>query len=239
MSANRPAGSDPGAPAASAVAHPQLSLPGLSDALRQAFIRCHGVDANLTKDSFQNTVEIRTLIELLIAKGVIGLTEFEARRHSVVEQVSKERAEAWTGPQLYPIDPNAPPGPPVHVDCAARLDRCGAACCSLFNVYLSVLEIHEGRILWDLERPFRLLRGEYGHCVYLDPETLRCRTWENRPLVCQQFTCAGDARIWRDFDARLATDDVARQIGYNEILFRQLPGRAATTESSEKGEGKP
>ena len=77
-----------------AAPHPQLELPGLGAAVRQAVAGCHGADAHLTRYSYENTVAVRTLTEVLIAKGLIGLTEFEQRKPLVAAQVAQQRAQA-------------------------------------------------------------------------------------------------------------------------------------------------
>lgn len=183
-------------------AHPQLELPGLGAAVRQAVAGCHGADAHLTRYSYENTVAVRTLTEVLIAKGLIGLTEFEQRKPMVAAQVAQQRASEWSGPQLNPVDPHEEHGEPVRVDCESRLETCEAACCTIFRVFLSASEVRRGELLWDLEQPYQLLKGPDGHCVHLDVETLRCGVWDRRPHVCRSYTCASDTRIWDDFERR-------------------------------------
>ena len=187
-------------------AHPQTGLDGLGRAVRQAVSGCHSADANLTRYSYETSVEVRSLIELLVSKGVVGLTELEARKRSVGEQVATERAAEWSGPYLYPVPPNQEAKDPLLLDCASRHAECGAACCHGLEVMLTADEVRRGDLLWDLERPYRLLRGEHGHCVYLDVDHLRCTIWERRPHACRQYGCASDSRIWKDFDKHVPAD---------------------------------
>jgi Fe-S-cluster containining protein len=195
-------GSRPTAEDGVAAQHPQLELPGLGAAVRQAVALCHGADAHLTRYSYENTVAVRTLTEVLIAKGLIGLTEFEQRKPLVAQQVAQQRANEWSGPQLNPVDPHEEHGEPVRVDCESRLTACEAACCTIFRVFLSASEVRRGELLWDLAQPYQLLKGPDGHCVHLDAETLRCGVWERRPHVCRTYSCASDGRIWDDFERR-------------------------------------
>lgn len=36
---------------------------------------------------------------------------------------------------------------------------------------------------------FVIASGPDGYCIFKDPETGKCRTYNDRPLVCRKFTC--------------------------------------------------
>ena len=54
---------------------------------------------------------------------------------------------------------------------------------------------------WDLGRPYLNRRGTDGYCHQCDPGSHACGVYEQRPSVCRRYSCANDARIWKDFDA--------------------------------------
>jgi hypothetical protein len=85
------------------------------------------------------------------------------------------------------------------VDCAARLHLCRAKCCS-FHVELSQQDLEEGKLRWDLLEPYVLLRGADGYCRYLDRDTGRCTTYDDRPAGCRVYSCVRDQRVWTDFE---------------------------------------
>jgi len=87
-------------------------------------------------------------------------------------------------------------GPPV--DCAERLAVCHAVCCML-KFALSPEEVEAGVVKWDIGHPY-LIRGDRdGYCVHNSPEG-GCSVYSSRPGVCRRYSCAGDDRIWTDFD---------------------------------------
>lgn len=96
------------------------------------------------------------------------------------------------------IDNEEPPAA-VGVDCASRLHICKAACCKL-SFALSANEIESGMLKWDLGRPYYIRQGKGGYCAHLDQEQSRCSAYACRPGVCRGYSCAGDERIWTDFD---------------------------------------
>lgn len=62
---------------------------------------------------------------------------------------------------------------------------CANFCCRLI-VRLS--EEEAGR--FDGART--LEKGEDGLCIYLDRDTSLCKIWEQRPMVCREYTCNDD-----------------------------------------------
>lgn len=89
------------------------------------------------------------------------------------------------------------------VDCADRIPICKARCCR-FTVLLSQQDLEEGKVRWDLENPYVLLRdtGD-GRCVYQDRGTGFCGNYEHRPAQCRQYSCKDDKRIWLDFEKKI------------------------------------
>ncbi len=174
--------------------------------LRSALVRCHRIDAQVSRYSHDNAVDVIALADLLIAKGLITSRELGERRAAAEKQVLEQREREYVGPTLYPSPPpDAPRAEPVLVDCDARYAQCRAACCILYNVYLTSDEVMSGKYRWDLEHPYRLQRTPEGHCTYLDRTTLRCSIWADRPQVCRGYSCKSDKNIWADFDGAIGT----------------------------------
>jgi Fe-S-cluster containining protein len=132
-------------------------------------------------------------------------------------------------------EPGAAAEPPAQVDCAARMHVCHSVCCKL-DFALSAEEVEQGVVRWDLGRPYLIRHAETGYCVHNDRATGGCGVYADRPQVCRAYSCAGDKRIWKDFDAmELNTEwleenlvGVARPLLLQAMLARPVAeGKAA------------
>jgi len=97
-------------------------------------------------------------------------------------------------------DPATEPAAAEVVDCEARMPICRAVCCRL-KFPLSAPEIEAGSVRWDLGHPYLIRHESDGYCTHLDRATHACGVYERRPGVCRTYSCAGDGRIWSDYDA--------------------------------------
>lgn len=79
---------------------------------------------------------------------------------------------------------------PVESRCTPeRLKVCKAYCCYI-PFSLTDDEVKAGIVKWHPDYPYqRLSAGPDSRCFNLDPETLRCRIYQNRPSACRAFTC--------------------------------------------------
>ena len=93
------------------------------------------------------------------------------------------------------------------IDCASRMHLCKAACCKL-SFHLSAQDVREGVVRWDWRRPYHIATAPSGYCVHCEPETRRCNIHEKRPIVCREYDCRKDARIWVDFDNGIPNPDL-------------------------------
>ena len=96
--------------------------------------------------------------------------------------------------------------PEVFVDCAARMPVCHAVCCKL-GIHLSAPEALDDRLRTDPDNPFLLQRQGDGRCAHQERSTGFCGVYEDRPKPCRQYSCAGDRRIWRDFDGMVLNQE--------------------------------
>ena len=96
--------------------------------------------------------------------------------------------------------------PEVLVDCAARMPVCQAICCKL-AIHLSAAEALDDGLRTDPDNPFLLLREEDGRCTHQERGSGFCGVYADRPKPCRQYSCAGDRRIWRDFDGMVLNQE--------------------------------
>ncbi len=156
------------------------------------------LDTNALK-VYEASAHLYSLIELLVAKGVIGIEELDQRKKAVEQRLQDSFKEAGIGVRVqrtevdkYSLQEEA------AIDCDQRLHICRAACCRLAYP-LSVQDINEG-IRWSLGKPFMNARASDGYCVHLQRDTMKCSTYEHRPSICRQYDCRNDRRVWLDFD---------------------------------------
>ena len=209
------------------------SLAPVADALDRQMERGNLFMHTALGESFARLGEAQALLhgltDVLLAKGVVT----DGELLSAVERVRTELAERGelSGPGVaVRVDgPHAPERPPVQVDCAARMHVCQAVCCRL-DFALSIPEIESGRIKWDLGRPYFVRHEVNGSCAHNDSLSGRCRIYADRPGVCRGYSCAGDSRIWTDFDAMvLNTEWIAQNLAPSEpkVVRAEMYVRAA------------
>ena len=157
------------------------------------------LDTNALK-TYEVSVQIYSLIELLVEKGFISTEELDEHKKAVEKRLQDSYKEAEIGVRVqnvgvdkYSLEGDA------EIDCEKRLPICRAACCTLAFA-LSLQDIHEG-IRWSLGKPFMNAREEDGYCINLERDTCKCRIYKQRPAVCRQYDCRNDRRIWLDFNA--------------------------------------
>ena len=144
-------------------------------------------------------VLLHGLTDALLAKGVVNESEVAAAMSKVQGELKQRNVANGARTMVRSEKGQTNPDVPVEVDCSARLHICHAACCRL-DFALSVSEVESGKVKWDLGRPYFIRRESDGCCTHLDSASGTCRIYPDRPGVCTGYTCAGDARIWKDFE---------------------------------------
>ena len=163
------------------------------------------LDTNALK-VYEASAALYSLIELLVAKGIIGAGELEQYKDEVKKRLNDSFKEAGIGVRVRRSETDkASPEEEIKVDCEKRKHICHAACCALAYP-LSLQDINQG-IRWSLGKPFMNARGTDGYCVHLDRDTFRCTIYEQRPAVCRQYNCHNDSRVWLDFDKMIINPD--------------------------------
>jgi Fe-S-cluster containining protein len=154
-------------------------------------------------ESFVRLGEMQALLhgltDALLARGVVGEPELGASIANVRAELGA-RGELSGAGVVMRVDATAETSAgSVAVDCQARLPVCQAVCCRL-DFALSVAEVEAGRVRWDLGRPYFVRHTAAGRCVHHDAATGGCGVYADRPQVCRQYSCAGDERIWKDYE---------------------------------------
>ena len=149
----------------------------------------------------QASGETHALAALLVAKGILREDELDARRQEMVHEARTVTGEAGVTVELAP-GPDKYEAEPVVIDCQDRLPLCRAACCRL-RFALSPQDVEEGIVQWEIPAPYLNRQRADGYCVHCDAGTGGCGIYENRPLVCRQYDCRSDTRIWADFERRI------------------------------------
>lgn len=152
------------------------------------------------------------LTELLIARGVISLKDFEKRKQAAAQSAMEEAMSAWPGAQVHGDETDKYQVEPVAIDCLTRIPLCHGACCRL-DFKLSRQDVGEGVVQWDFSRPYHIRHGEDGWCSHCDSGTKTCGVRDHRPLVCRQYDCRQDARIWVDFEKYIPNPELAELEG--------------------------
>jgi Fe-S-cluster containining protein len=184
--------------------------------------------------------ELRLDLELTKrALASLGHTGVMARKQMekqlTLELFPPETPEPGAGIQARYF--RSPPGREA-VDCRERLDLCRAACCRLFNAYLSPHEIRSKNYEWDAGRPYALVRRN-GSCVYLSADC-NCQVYDDRPLSCSTYSCRNDKRIWQDFDKRILNPKLKRWLEKENFvpdMDREEPEIAAKSAAAVPEEG--
>jgi Fe-S-cluster containining protein len=144
------------------------------------------------------TAFLHAALDLLMAKGILSEQEVRAATGSIYQQLA-ERGELNGPGLLVRVDPPEQPRPTVNVDCEARMPICHAVCCKL-TFALSLAEVEGGKLKWDLGQPYTIRQQRDGYCTHNNRATGGCEVYADRPVVCRRYSCAGDPRIWKDFE---------------------------------------
>lgn len=152
-------------------------------------------------DLVELAAQTRALIELAIEKGLVFTSEVAAR----IDAARARLAADGDSPAAKVTVAATSAAPAAEVDCDARIPLCRTVCCSM-EVPLTVGEVEAAAVRWDLARPYFLRRDDDRRCVHLDRPTGRCGVYAGRPQTCRNYSCAGDRRVWLDFERRVPNE---------------------------------
>lgn len=143
-------------------------------------------------------VLLHGLLDTLLAKGITTEAELLSAMQKVREELAERNELNWQRAMIR-NDATDEKKPMTEVDCKARFHLCKAVCCKL-DFALSVVELEQAEIKWDLGRPYFIRHDSNGYCSHLDCSSGCCSVYDKRPGVCRGYSCAKDERIWIDFD---------------------------------------
>lgn len=164
------------------------------------------------------------LIELLKERGIISIEELDERKKTVGQRLVEKYVDKGMGVALVKDEQDKyqyQNG--VNIDCEDRIHLCRATCCRL-RFALSIQDVEEGKVKWDLGRPYMIRRVSDGYCHHFGRMTHHCGIYENRPITCRAYDCRSDKRIWEDFGNMVVSQEL-------ENLFKQ-PDKNNGEESS-------
>jgi len=144
--------------------------------------------------------ELHDLADTLRAKGVL---DPEEPTPAAGEDGGRRPAEVPEGvpwPTIALRGEGQRPDPTREVNCAERMHVCHAVCCKL-HFALTAGEVDAGQVRFDLGWPYMIRHDQDGYCTHNDRATGFCGVYADRPGICRKYSCAGDGRIWSDFDA--------------------------------------
>ncbi len=134
----------------------------------------------------------------LVDPEALGLVSEEPAAPAAGEEERPSTTITWPAVAIREDESDTQEAPEV-VDCAARMPVCQAVCCRL-KFPLSAAEIGAGRVKWDIGHPYLIRHESDGWCSHVDRGSKGCTVYDDRPAVCRTYSCAGDRRIWEDFD---------------------------------------
>lgn len=186
------------------------SLEELRNDVAAGLMYAHGRENANTSKVLEVASFSYALIELLMERGVISVEELDERKKQVGQRLAEKFAEKGMGVALTndEQDKYAYEGS-VEIDCENRLALCRGACCRL-SFALTVQDLEEGRVKWDLGRPYMIRHDEDGYCHHVERTSKSCGIYANRPVVCRAYDCRKDKRIWEDFEHRVVSPDLEK-----------------------------
>lgn len=190
--------------------------PATDGPIQRGFLHVHTHLSRSLAAVFEVAASTRALVELLVDKGFVSAQEVRDALARASDDLTSTDLGRGLGVVLREDAPDEHGHPDTAViDCAARVDRCRAACCTL-DVPLGAEDIREGRLRWDLARPYLLRRDARGACTHLGKDRA-CTVHAHRPLSCRTYSCRDDPRIWTDFEAGLANTE-----GIDALIARRV-----------------
>jgi Fe-S-cluster containining protein len=184
------------------------ALEEMRDEVAEGLLYSHSrANANTNK-----TLEVASfayaLIELLAERGIISIEELDERKKIVGQRLVEKFVEKGMGVALTKDEGDKYAyQSETRIDCENRIHLCQAACCRL-RFALSVQDVEEGIVKWDLGHPYMIRHTPDGYCHHLERGTCRCTIYQQRPVVCRSYDCRRDERIWLDFEEKIINPEL-------------------------------
>jgi hypothetical protein len=169
--------------------------------LRRGLVFVHGMGMQTRYDILDTSSRVLALTEELISAGHVNLRSLDARRDRLRREESsrfQEMAHVTTDSTDDKYELTGAHGIP----CGELLPLCKGRCCR-FHFSLSLQDVAEGVVDWELDRPYQARKRADGYCAHTCPDTLGCTVYEHRPAVCRTYDCRKDSRVWLDYENRV------------------------------------
>ncbi len=166
------------------------------------------VHAALTDQATRaNQIEavVNGLADLLVRLDIVSTEDLVDSVETTRKAISEAGRQLSLGVAIRG-DTDAPTVPADEIDCEARIPYCKAVCCRL-RFPLTVQEIETGPVKWDLGRPYFNRQAPNGYCHCFDDASHGCTVYNDRPTPCRVYSCAGDDRIWKDFEGMVINQE--------------------------------
>lgn len=193
--------------------HTPDPLEELDRQVERASLFTHASFDRIAARSSSIDAKLSALIEVLRANGTLGDDELVPEATDVQPGPGSRPQEPGAVAQPPVAEAGAVPWPaialrqdlglrpaPVEVNCAERMHVCHAVCCKL-SFALTAPEVDAGVVRFDLGFPYMIRHDADGYCTHNDRATGFCGVYQDRPGICGKYSCAGDTRIWKDFEA--------------------------------------
>jgi Fe-S-cluster containining protein len=179
----------------------------VDDVIRGLVYTHNRANAN-TAELHQASAAVEALTELLIERGVLDRETVQARQREAAEKLRGQYLERGMGVAMqdFAVSKYAFQGG-ATIDCENRVQLCKASCCKL-PFALSKEDVQEGKVRWDLGRPYMVAQGGDGYCAHMDREKRCCSVYAQRPIPCRGYDCRKDKRIWLDFEKRVVNPQI-------------------------------
>lgn len=185
-----------------------MHLEDLRQEVAEGFMYAHTRENANTSKVLEVAAFSYALIELLAERGVISVAELDERKKQVGKRLVEQFSEKGIGVALTDEDADKyGQRNSVEIDCDERIPLCRGACCRL-KFALTVQDLEEGKVKWDLGHPYMIRHGDDGYCFHNERATHHCTVYENRPIVCRSYDCRKDKRIWTDFENRIINPEL-------------------------------
>ena len=177
----------------------------LEGQVEQGHLFLHSVLNDHAQHTNQVEAVINGLADLLVRLDVVAADDLVASVETARRSVAETRQQTSVGVAIRDDQAN-PEVPADAIDCEARIPYCKAVCCRL-RYPLTVAEIESGPVKWDLGRPYFNRQAPSGYCHCFDDSSHGCTVYEERPSPCRVYSCAGDDRIWKDFEGMVINQE--------------------------------
>lgn len=198
------------------------------DELAKGLLYCHQQTNNLAEQVFQAAAQIGAVTRILHERGLLTDDELAAHRADEEKRLMELFQQMHVGVRLENRHPDKyaiPEDERPTIDCASRYHLCRAACCAL-RFRLTVQDVREGVMRWELGEPYLNRQERDGYCTHLDRTSRQCTIYAQRPGICRVYDCRNDKRIWLDFEQAIINPELFKP-GEDGELFPSFPGADA------------